>query len=307
MGTQSLDYQFDGVEVKGHVHAVLREGKPLALEPKAFRVLLYLIENRDRAIGKDELIEKVWDGAAVTDNALSRIVAQLRKELGDDARQPRYIQTLPTLGYRFVAELTPALPPPSPRRRRWMLPVAAVVAIVIGAAAVRWYPRGHASTVISTALPRAVQITTSPSLDLNGSFNPDDSAIAYSSNRSGHFEIYLHPLNAHGRERQVTFDGDENLDPAWSPDGGSIAFYSARRHGICIVPAGGGAVRQIAKFGSQPVWSPDGQQIAFTGGSSLSGLAPAIHRGGEIWTIAADGSGLRRAIQVAPDSEIHRR
>jgi Tol biopolymer transport system component len=80
-----------------------------------------------------------------------------------------------------------------------------------------------------------------------------------------------------------------------------------RRHGICIVPATGGEVRQITKFGSQPVWSPDGQRIAFAGASVLTGLLPAaIRRGSEIWMVAADGSGLRRAIQAPPDTgEIH--
>jgi hypothetical protein len=57
------------------------------------------------AVGKDELIETVWAGTAVTDNALTRIVAQIRREIGDDARQPRFIQTLPTMGYRFVADV----------------------------------------------------------------------------------------------------------------------------------------------------------------------------------------------------------
>src|SRR5215471_13685951 len=105
MTAEITGYQFDSVEVRPAACEVLRDGKAVALEPKAFRVLLYLIENRDRAVSKDELIRAVWQGAAVTDNALTRIVAQLRRELGDDARQPRYIQTLPTLGYRFVAGL----------------------------------------------------------------------------------------------------------------------------------------------------------------------------------------------------------
>jgi Tol biopolymer transport system component/DNA-binding winged helix-turn-helix (wHTH) protein len=301
MGLQSLDYQFDDVEVRRNVREVVRQGKTLALEPKAFRVLLYLIENRDRAIGKDELIEKVWDGVAVTDNALSRIVAQLRKELGDDARQPRYIQTLPTMGYRFVAQLSPsAAPPPSPRQRRWMLLAAAGILIVVAAAgAARWYSP-HRS-VVAPVMAHPIQLTTSRGLDLNGSFNPDGSSLAYSSNRSGHFEIYLHPVDSRGRELQVTSDGEENIDPAWSPDGSSIAFYSARRHGICVVPAMGGAVRQITRFGSQPVWSPDGQRIAFAAGG-ISTLSPfGLNRGmyPDIWIVAADGSGLRQLLKLA--------
>lgn len=56
----------------------------LALEPKALRVLFYLIENRDRIITKEELISHIWAGAFVTDFTLTRVIAQLRKQLGDD-------------------------------------------------------------------------------------------------------------------------------------------------------------------------------------------------------------------------------
>ena len=117
MLTETARYQFDTVEVQPAAFAVLRDGQTLSLEPKAVRVLLYLIEHRDRAVSKEELIEAVWEGAAVTDNALTRIVAQLRRELGDDARQARYIQTLPTLGYRFIADLRiVSSEPPAPGR-----------------------------------------------------------------------------------------------------------------------------------------------------------------------------------------------
>jgi eukaryotic-like serine/threonine-protein kinase len=98
--SDSRKYRFGDVEVQPAAFAVRREGRPLDLEPKAVRVLLFLIDHRDRAAAKDELIEAVWEGTAVTDNALARIVAQLRRELGDDARSARYIQTL----------LTPNLP-----------------------------------------------------------------------------------------------------------------------------------------------------------------------------------------------------
>ena len=72
---------------------VRREGQIAELEPKALRVLFYLIDNRGRVVSKEELIQEVWAGTAVTDNALTRVIAQIRKQLGDDARSPRYIQT----------------------------------------------------------------------------------------------------------------------------------------------------------------------------------------------------------------------
>src|SRR5947207_11253119 len=97
MTAETLCYQFDNVEVQPAAFAVLRDGRALSLEPKAVRTLLYLIEHRDRAVSKEDLIGAVWEGAAVTDNALTRIVVQLRSELGDDGRQTHYIQSVPTL------------------------------------------------------------------------------------------------------------------------------------------------------------------------------------------------------------------
>ena len=159
-------YQFDTVEVRPASCEVLRDGSAVSLEPKAFRVLLYLIENRERAVSKEELIASVWEGTAVTDNALTRIVAQLRRELGDDARQARYIQTLPTMGYRFVAELKPPASVPSvprPSRRVTFVALGAAALIVLGGVGWRASRRGHTAIRL-----HPVQLTTSPGIDAGG-------------------------------------------------------------------------------------------------------------------------------------------
>ncbi|MGP8244425.1 MAG: winged helix-turn-helix domain-containing protein [Bryobacteraceae bacterium] len=82
------------------------------------------MQNRSRAIGKEELLSNVWEDVAVTDNALARVVAQLRKALGDDAKIARYIETVPTIGYRFVAEVV-ELPPSVPSGTSTAEPAAA--------------------------------------------------------------------------------------------------------------------------------------------------------------------------------------
>jgi len=99
-------YRFDDVIVQPDAFRVEKSGRVLALEPKSIRLLLYLIEHRSRAVSKEELLREIWEDVAVTDNALTRVVAQLRKALGDDAKVARYVETIPTLGYRFVAEVT---------------------------------------------------------------------------------------------------------------------------------------------------------------------------------------------------------
>jgi DNA-binding winged helix-turn-helix (wHTH) protein len=78
---------------------VLRGGEQVHLRPQAYGVLKYLVEKRGHLISKDELIDEVWQGRAVTDGALSKCIEEVREALGDDAK--RYIQNVPRRGYIF--------------------------------------------------------------------------------------------------------------------------------------------------------------------------------------------------------------
>lgn len=82
------------------------EGVQIALQPKPFAVLRYLVENPGRLITHDELLDKLWPETFVQPQVLRTYMLELRKILGDDAGQPRYIQTLPKRGYCFVAPVT---------------------------------------------------------------------------------------------------------------------------------------------------------------------------------------------------------
>lgn len=84
----------------------LRErGAARALEPQVFSLLALLVENRDRLVTKDELIEKVWDGRIVSDAALASRVKSARQALGDDGASQRFIRTIHRRGLRFVADV----------------------------------------------------------------------------------------------------------------------------------------------------------------------------------------------------------
>lgn len=77
----------------------------LRLEPRVMAVLDHLVSRRGRPVSTEELVREVWGGVAVTDGAVVRAVAQLRKALGDEARRPRYVRTLPRRGYVLIAEV----------------------------------------------------------------------------------------------------------------------------------------------------------------------------------------------------------
>ncbi|MCE5309571.1 MAG: winged helix-turn-helix domain-containing protein [Acidobacteriales bacterium] len=299
MEAELVRYQFYSVEVQPAAFCVLRDGRHVDLEPKAIRVLLYLIEHRDRAVTKDELVETVWGATAVTDNALTRIIAQIRRELGDDAHHARYIQTLPTMGYRFVAEpkvlrTVTSSPPLSTGRSRTPRLVSAVILAVLGLGVAVWlWTHKSASRMTGEMIP--VQLTTSAGLDIGASFSPDGNSFVYCSNRSGRFEIYRRSVTSASDEIQITNDGKQNIEPAWSPDGRQIAYHSVSQHGIWLVPVSGGTPRRLTSFGSAPAWSPDGQRVAFRSTEPVSfawgdlgGAGPST-----LWTVASDGSQLR--------------
>ena len=98
-------FRFDNVSVDAAQYRVLKDGEPILLEPKAFQLLIFLLEQRGRLVTKDELLDAIWVDSFVTPNALTRIVAQLRRALGDASQNSRYIETVPTRGYRFIAQV----------------------------------------------------------------------------------------------------------------------------------------------------------------------------------------------------------
>ena len=104
-GLNSSIFRFSDVEVHERELYIRRNGDVLPVEPKAFRVLLHLLRNPGRLVPKDELINAGWGNTAVTENSLTRNIALLRRLLGDDPRNPRYIETVSTVGYRFVSPL----------------------------------------------------------------------------------------------------------------------------------------------------------------------------------------------------------
>ncbi len=96
-------YRFGDLLLDEQSFRLVQAGTPLAIEPKALNVLIFLVQNQGRLIERRELLSAVWGDSFVTDHVLNRSIGQLRKVLGDDAKEPRYIETVPTLGYRFIA------------------------------------------------------------------------------------------------------------------------------------------------------------------------------------------------------------
>ncbi len=100
-------FEIAGYRVEPSLLRVYREGREQRLEAKAMQVLVYLARQTGRAVSRDELEEQLWHGRIVTEDSVTNAIAKLRRALGDDARRPRVIETLPKSGYRLIAEVLP--------------------------------------------------------------------------------------------------------------------------------------------------------------------------------------------------------
>lgn len=141
-------WQIGKWRVEPAVNEIARDGESARIEPKAMEVLVLLADRAGQVVGREELLSAVWPGTVVGDDALSQAIIKLRKALGDSAKSPQYIETIPKRGYRLVAtakriELERAKPPevspqndnaaPFPLRERARSPRLARTAAIMAA------------------------------------------------------------------------------------------------------------------------------------------------------------------------------
>lgn len=98
-------YKFDEFQIDVPNRQLRRDDNPVSLPARAFDLLLALVENNGRLVGKDELFSRVWNDQIVEESNLTVHVSQIRKALGEKSRTPRYIETVPGFGYRFVGAI----------------------------------------------------------------------------------------------------------------------------------------------------------------------------------------------------------
>ena len=102
-------YRFGKFTLDTDQRVLLRDGKPLPVTPKVFETLLILVENSGRIVEKEGLMSRLWPDTFVEDANLTFSIQQVRKALGDSARNPLYVETIPRRGYRFIADVEEVL------------------------------------------------------------------------------------------------------------------------------------------------------------------------------------------------------
>ncbi|MEO7325208.1 MAG: winged helix-turn-helix domain-containing protein [Dokdonella sp.] len=281
----------------------------MRLTPKAAAVLLQLVHAAGRTLSRDELIGHVWKGTCPTNDVLTQAIKDLRRALGDDLHAPRYVETLPRMGYRLVAPAHfveenefalpsrlptapavtsiiegPAVVAPLASRARTRLWIAAGLGLLL--LVIAWKGsvlRGDMNHAIaSTSRWHATAkrlITADPGAERSPRISPDGTRIAYTvgdvSLRESH--IVQRSLGASRARSLNESRGGPELYPVWSPDGGTIAYMRLTDDHCTIVaePALGGAQRVIgpcsANSFDQFSWAPDARHLLMTVSPQLQG------------------------------------
>jgi DNA-binding winged helix-turn-helix (wHTH) protein/dipeptidyl aminopeptidase/acylaminoacyl peptidase len=256
-------------------------------------VLNFFLMNPGRLISKEELLKEVWQMTSVTDGRVARVISILRDVLGDDVRSPRYIETIPKRGYRFIAKvieqeqlIAPASDgqeePASAAERKinriwWLSLTAATVLLGVLASWLFWPGNPDIDK-------QAPFVNWSPVSSLDGfeyypAISPDKNFMVYSYKKSKGYPNVLMLQNLKNHQvRQLTQDEFDDFGASWRPDGKAIAYQQLKYRELCEIrlltftgEPGQSATKDelLATCGknsasSRLSWAPDGKSILFS-------------------------------------------
>jgi len=267
---------FGVFEVDLQAGELRKAGMKLKLTGQPFQVLAILLEHAGDVVTREELQEQLWPDTFVDiERNLNSAINKIREALGDSAENPRWVETLPRRGYRFIGQT-------NGRRRtkgisgrsNWLKNVGWIVAGSACAIAAVYFYRGFRDVKKSEAMT-PIPFTAYPGLEECPTFSPDGSQIAFAWNgdldpAAKTFDVYVKVVGSENLSR-LTHHPSEFVCPAWSPDGTQIAFHrlAGADSGVYVVPARGGTERKLKSTRipfhvSVPIsWSPDGEWIAY--------------------------------------------
>ena len=266
MGCKGL--HFAAFEVNLSIHELRKHGVRIKLSEQPFRALILMLEHHGEVVTREELRRALWPDQnwGDLDHRLNKTINRIRDALGDSADTPRFIETLPRIGYRFLVPVAPPQteaptppmpvpqqPDPRPRHHRGVLPGWPLAAAILVAVALA-VPAAFRAFAKRSGPPlsgfEATPLTTFLGSERYPSFSPDGSQVAFAWDGEAQktFHIFVIKVNP-GAPRQLTSGSAKDYGPAWSPDNRTIAFLRESRAGsaeVRLIQSDGTGERKVA-------------------------------------------------------------
>jgi len=298
-----------------------KNGAKIPLQGQPFQVCAILLQRSGELVTREELRQKVWpeDTFVDFDYAVNTAIKKIRIALGDEADNPRFVQTLPRRGYRFIGPVdkpsSQAVPPVAskgwfqrlPARRNWLIASTTLLILLSGIGIWR-FSRNRANALLPPVKVEPLagfsqrRLTANPddTALTGGVISPDGKYLAY-TDASG---FYLRQVDGGETHAVPMPKGFEPVPESWFPDSAHLVVSwfgyqknSSRPHdkgppSLWKISVMGGTPRKLADEGSSARVSPDGSTIAYLAG---------MWENGQIWLIQADGSGVRKVVDGVKD------
>jgi len=259
----------------------LRKGPTLLKVPyQPIEILKALLERPGALVTREQLRERLWPSDTFVDfeHGLNAAVRRIREALGDSADAPKYIETLPRRGYRFIATVESvsavAIPQPVQTHRSRIGLAAAIVAVVAALAVwITWTGRSG-SLSAPRVPPSSIPVTSFQGVEADPDLSPDGNQVAFAWQRDTEDDLNVYVMSVDsGDPRPLTTNPANEQSPTWSPDGSRIAFLRETSSGsaVVLIPALGGAEKTVTETHVPPAngtlrshglsWAPDSTGI----------------------------------------------
>jgi hypothetical protein len=216
----------------------------VALQDQPFQVLALLLRHHGEVVTREALQRALWpaDTFIEFEHGINTAIKKLRQALGDTADNPRFIETLPKKGYRFIAPVNDLVVEARTPRRRWRWWVVGTGLAVLAVASVFWLTSNLRRV---SPVPLPVPLTSTPGRVEWATFSPDGDRIAFTWGPIGEEKRHIY-VKQIGAEQTIRLTGDSTDDCSaeWSPDGRWIAFQRG-------LPSGAQALYKIAEVGGR--------------------------------------------------------
>ncbi|MEZ5472256.1 MAG: winged helix-turn-helix domain-containing protein [Marinicella sp.] len=203
----------------------------VSLQPKVIKLLCYFAENPNKVLTRDQIVERVWDGRVVSDDALHRLISIIRNTFDDDAKQPLYLETIPKVGYRLIAEVRAkknGSAAPSKYGKYQLSGLFVLVMVALVTVFLTVFKNDEPSMV--NIAPKFHYLTTHKGLEQYPRFSSDDKYIVFTQRGLSHLQLngtYIKDISTlKSSTNSIPLSSGDDFYAVWSPNGSDIYTVS---------------------------------------------------------------------------------